>query len=298
MRFPSRLPRSVFFGIATAVLVLGLLSCKKKEEAPAPVSAPAPEKTQPQADSETAREQGAEVPARKRKIIINHEISLEVKYFPAALEAITRLAETSGGYVVKSTHSGDNDGDSGGYVSLRVPTGSASGVMKAIRGLGRVENESSTAQDITDEYVDLEARLANARASEARLMELFRRAGKLDDVLAVEKELTRVRGDIESYQAKKKNWDILTEMVTIEVHLDSSSAGFPSGHRFWGSIKGAFGKSVVLIADSFHSLILFVAVILPWLVVFGPIAYLVVKRRRKKRQQEASVRENRPKAED
>jgi hypothetical protein len=97
--------------------------------------------------------------------------------------------------------------------------------------------------------------------------------------------LTRVRGDIEAFEAQKKNWDILTEMVTIEISLHEPSGGFPSAHRFWSTITGAFGKAVEVIADSLHALIIFVAGVLPWLVVFGPILYLLVKWRRKKKRE-------------
>jgi hypothetical protein len=181
---------------------------------------------------------------------------------------------------------GDDGGSAMGQVAMRVPSDRAGGVMKGIRGLGRVESENSTAEDITEEYVDLEARLGNARSSEARLLGLYRQAGKLADVLAVEKELTRVRGDIEAFEAKKKNWDLLTAMVTIDISLREPSSGFPTGHRFWNTIRSAFGQSLGVIADSIHALIVFVAVLLPWLVIIGPIVYLLVNRRRKKKRAE------------
>jgi hypothetical protein len=255
----------------------------KKEEAP-PAPASAPEAAAPGPDKSAVLEKGEAAPSRKRKIILNYTISLEVKNFVVSLETVKQLAESSGGYVFNSTRAGDESGSVLGRISIRVPSGKANMVMKGIRGLGRVESENSTAEDITEEYVDLEARLNNAKSSEARLLGLYRQAGKLSDVLAVEKELTRVRGDIESFEAKKKNWDILTEMVTIEISLHEPSGGFPSGHRFWSTIKGAFGKAVEVIADSLHALIIFVAEALPWLAVFGPIAYLLVVRRRKKRR--------------
>jgi hypothetical protein len=268
------------------MLICGnLISCKKKEEAPAPASAPAPESASSTPDTAALLQKGQGAPAEKRKIILNHAIVLEVKSVPASLEALKKLAESNGGYVFNSTRAGnDSNGDSG-QVGIRIPSGRADGVMKSIRGMGRVESENSTAEDITEEYVDLEARLNNAKSSETRLLGLYNKAGKLADVLAVEKELTRVRGDIESFEAKKKNWDILTAMVTIEISLHEPSGGFPSGHRFWSTIKGAFGKAVEVIADSLHALIIFVAGVLPWLAVFGPIIYLLVKWRRKKKRE-------------
>ena len=267
-----------------AVIFCGVCSCKKKEEAPQ-APALAPEAATPAKDKIATLERGEAAPARKRKIILNYSISLEVKDLAAAQEVVKQLAESSGGYVFNSSRAGDESGSAMGRISIRVPSGKANMIMKGIRGLGRIENENSTAEDITEQYVDMEARLNNAKSSEARLLGLYRQAGKLSDVLAVEKELTRVRGDIEAFEAQKKNWDILTEMVTIEISLHEPSGGFPSGHRFWSTIKGAFGKAVEVIADSLHALIIFVAGVLPWLVVFGPIIYLLVKWRRKKKRE-------------
>ncbi len=74
------------------------------------------------------------------------------------------------------------------------------------RQLGRVESESQGGQEVTSEYVDLEARLANSRNTEQRLTDLLReRTGKLSDVLAVETEISRVRGEIERMEAQRKN---------------------------------------------------------------------------------------------
>jgi Domain of unknown function (DUF4349) len=72
-------------------------------------------------------------------------------------------------------------------------------------------------------------------------------------------------------------------MVTIEVRLREISSGFPSLNRIWTPIKTAFGESMVSFVDSLHSLIIFLGAIIPWLAVFGPLAYIYVRKRRKKR---------------
>jgi len=270
--------------VALLIAVFCLISCKKKEEAPAsaPVglerAAPAPEGGADLLKREPAPQE------KKRKVILNYSLNLEVKEFAVALEALTKLAESSGGYVFNTSRNNNDKNTSWGEVGIRVPTNKAGTVLTSIRGLGRVESENSTAEDITEGYVDLEARLKNTRLSEARLSDLYRQAGKLSDVLAVEKELTRVRGDIEAFEAKKKNWDILTEMVTIEVRLNETSSGFPSLNRIWTPIKTAFGDAMVGFADSLHGLIIFLGAIIPWLALFVPLAYIYVRKRRKKQQ--------------
>jgi hypothetical protein len=116
-------------------------------------------------------------------------------------------------------------------------------------------------------------------------MKLYsRRAGKVEDMLSIEEEVSRVRGEIEAFEAKKKNWDILTELVTIDITLHEPSEGFPSFQRLWYPIKSAFGTAAQFFVDSLHALIVFIGAILPWLVILGPLAYLLIRRQRKKRK--------------
>jgi hypothetical protein len=295
--------RIILLGILVFVSLTTLLSCQKKEEAPAPASdqfdlskskdaipASAP------AVSAQAESAPAAAPAKttqedsKRKVIMSHALSLEVKSFSAALESMTKLAVSNGGYVYASTRTSDDRNSYAGTIGIRVPVGKTGGVLGAIRTLGRIESERSNAEDITDNYVDMEARLKNAQASEARLKEMYQRAGTVKDVLEVEKELTRVRGDIEAFMAKKRNWDILLEMVTIEVNLHEPSAVMPAAHNFWGPIWSAFGSSLEGFANSLRALIIFIGMIAPWLVIIVPAYYLGVrqiKRRRERKKKES-----------
>lgn len=97
--------------------------------------------------------------------------------------------------------------------TLRVPTDQLDPTMVELRSLGRVETESQGGEEVTQEYIDLEARLANARNTEKRLTDVLRqRTGKLSDVLEAEEAIARVRGEIESMRADKES---LTKRVTF-----------------------------------------------------------------------------------
>jgi hypothetical protein len=289
----------IIFMTLLLLFMIILLSCKSKEERSsyssdrvastiksknaAPAPAPA-ESTKSEAAPQAEAYKEGDQQDKKRKVIMSHALSLEVKSFSAALESLTKLTESSGGYVFQSSRTSYDKSAYSGTVGIRVPSGKTSGVLKAIRGLGRVESENSNAEDITDDYVDMEARLKNAQASEARLKEMYQRAGTVKDVLAVEKELTRVRGDIEAFMAKKRNWDLLVEMVTIEITLHEPSAAMPAGHRFWEPIRSAFGQSLESFADSLRALIIFIGVIAPWLVIIVPGCYLLIRLIRNRRE--------------
>jgi hypothetical protein len=218
-----------------------------------------------------------------RKVIVTHELTLEVKDLSTAFQAANELAKASGGYTTETSRGRNDDGSYLGRVVMRVPSNKAGGLLEKLRAFGTVTIENSTGEDITDAYVDLDARLKNMRASEARLQQLLsRQTQKLADVLAVERELTRVRGDIESFEAQKRNWDILTALVTIQVNLLEPKGAFPAAYKVWHPVRTAFGEAVEGFAESLHALIVFFGMILPWMVLFGLPVYLFFRVRQKK----------------
>jgi len=104
--------------------------------------------------------------------------------------------------------------------TLRIPAADRDAAIAEIKQLGRVESESQTGEDVTSEYVDLDARLTNARNTEQRLTDVLRqRTGKLADVLDVEKEISRVRGEIEQMEAQKKTVTNRVEFLSLEVKI-------------------------------------------------------------------------------
>jgi hypothetical protein len=104
--------------------------------------------------------------------------------------------------------------------TLRVPADQLEATIADLRNLGRVDSESQSGQEVTEQYVDLEARLENARNTEQRLTDLLRsRTGKLSDVLAVETEISRVRGEIELMEAERKSLSTQVDFATINANV-------------------------------------------------------------------------------
>jgi len=103
---------------------------------------------------------------------------------------------------------------------LRVPVGQMDSALTELKGLGRVDAESQNGEEVTAQYVDLQARLANSRNTEQRLTEVLQqRTGKLSDVLEVETEIARVRGEIESMEAERKSLATQVSFATLNVTL-------------------------------------------------------------------------------
>ena len=105
--------------------------------------------------------------------------------------------------------------------TLRVPADQLDATLVEVRKLGRVEAESQSGQEVTAQYVDLEARLSNSRNTERRLVDLLlQRTGKLADVLAVETELSRVRGEIESMESQRKSLAKQVDFATLNATVN------------------------------------------------------------------------------
>ena len=153
-------------------------------------------------------------------LIRNGQATVEVRRVD---EAVTRLRQTAaqlGGFVANTAIVGGRDEHRSATLEIRVPSAQFDAAVTALGDLGKVESVSATVQDVGDEYVDLGARVANARHMEARLVEMLaRRTGRLSDALTVEQELRRVREEIERYDARLKWLERRTSLSSIEITL-------------------------------------------------------------------------------
>jgi len=155
-----------------------------------------------------------------RMIARTAQLSISTQEFDQARAALEEILKRHNGYLGQL--SVNNPSGSGRTLdaTLRIPTDHRDAAIAEIKKLGRVESESQTGEEVTSQYVDLEARLSNARNTEQRLSDMLRqRTGKLSDVLAVEQEISRVRGQIEQMEAEKKTLTTRVEFLSLDVRL-------------------------------------------------------------------------------
>ncbi len=149
-------------------------------------------------------------------IIRTAGITITTSDFGNARAALEDILKRHHGYVGELNVSTPTGSARSISATLRVPADQLGATMADLRKLGRVESESQSGQEVTAQYVDLEARLTNAKHTEERLTDLLsQRTGKLSDVLAFEKEIDRVRGEIESMEAERKNLSNQVDFATI-----------------------------------------------------------------------------------
>jgi PKD repeat protein len=161
------------------------------------------------------------VPA-ERMVIKSAYLALVVEDVGASLVQITSLADAFGGYVVNSDIREDQN-RLYASVSFRVDSTRFNEALQALRSLAvDIRSESTSGQDVTEEYVDLDAKLRNLEASEAQLLELMKQAGDVSEILDVQRELTDTRGQIEQIKGRMQYLEQSSTLAFINTSLEQS----------------------------------------------------------------------------
>ncbi|MBL8996906.1 MAG: DUF4349 domain-containing protein [Gemmatimonadetes bacterium] len=214
-------------------------------------------------------------------IIRRGDVSIRVDTLEAAIAAVRRLAGSLGGYI------GDVSMNAGEYevrratLVMRIPTARFDDAMAGMSPLGRVEHSSVSAEDVGEEFVDVQARITTGRRLESRLVELLAtRTGKLEEVLQVERELARVRGEIERYEGRARYLSarVATSTIAVTVSERAPVVGSNPGRSVIGeAFVNAWRNFVGLVAKGIESL----GVLVPLLLLAWGTVRLVRSRRRR-----------------
>jgi len=189
--------------------------------APAPMPAPMP----PEVVSEDKGYPSEAMPgeaAVERKIIRTGYITLEVEDIAGTMGQVAEVADELGGYVV-SSYKREVETKTYGSVTIRVPADRFGEAFDRLRQLAvKVPSESTESRDVTEEYVDLQARLHNLEATETQYLALLERAGTVEEMLKVQQALSDVRGQIEQIEGRITYLERTSDMALIEVSLQET----------------------------------------------------------------------------
>ncbi|HWN65176.1 MAG TPA: DUF4349 domain-containing protein [Candidatus Binatus sp.] len=155
-----------------------------------------------------------------RKLIRNAKVELEVESFDATAQKITAFVNEERGYVATTSSEKQANGKLRGEVVVKVIPENLDRFLQKVRGLGVLKNQSLGTEDVTKAYFDTDSRLKNARVMEQRLIDILKtKTGKVSDLLQVEKELGRVREDIEKMQGALKYMDAMVQFATVTISI-------------------------------------------------------------------------------
>jgi hypothetical protein len=195
-----------------------------------------------------------------RKIIYDAQVDVIVESVDPVSRKVGTLVQEARGYIAEQSVTGSPGSLRSMRWRIRVPVERFESLLLSVVSLGELERNSRTSQDITEQYYDIEARIKNKKVEEQTLNKILQeRSGKLEDVLKVEVELSRVRGEIEQLEGKIRVLENLSSMATLSLNVREREkyappppvvADFPTQiARAWeSSLKSLveLGKSVVL----------------------------------------------------
>lgn len=233
-------------------------------------------------------------PVTDRKIIRNAKLSIELEQPTAARDRISTLVEQRGGFVVSTESRQNAAGKSGANsetitMKVRVPAEKFAETLDEIRRAaanGRILSENITGQDVTEEFIDLEANIRTKRALEAQFLEIMKRATTVREAMDVQSEIADVRAQIERLEGRRQFLISQTTLSTIEITLGQPQA-FVQTTGFLDKLGRAFGEGIDMAADVLLALIRVALVLLPFvLFIFLPIGLVIryfVRRARRNR---------------
>ena len=161
-----------------------------------------------------------------RILIWRAYLSLEVSVVADAVAEATRITTEADGYVESQSDSSETHSS----LTLRVPADALKPSLASLETLGTVSNRSLSSEDVTEQYIDVDARLKTKIALRDRLRELLQQASEVRDILALEKELSRVQADIDSMQARLKTLKGQADLATINISLNRRPILGPLGY--------------------------------------------------------------------
>jgi|SRR5208282_82981 len=223
--------------------------------------------------------------ALSRKIIYDGEIDLIVKDVDPIAKQVVTFIQDARGYIAEQSTTGSPGSPRSMRWKLRVPVEQFESLVQKVVALGELEQNKRTSQDVTEQFYDIEARIKNKKAEEKSLTKILdERTGKLEDVLKIETELSRVRGEIEQLEGKIRVLENLSSLATLTLSVREREkfeppppavADFPTQvARTWeNSLRGLInlGKAFILWAVDW-------VLWIPLLIVAGLLAWVILRR--------------------
>ncbi len=223
---------------------------------------------------------------KSRHFIQTGSMNITVKSTHEAISSIRNLAEQTDSIVSNLSLYEARENQFAANVTLRIPAEKFDSMVEKIQALGKYSDLNTNINDVTMEYVDLESRLNNQIAQEKRLVEILEMAENVEEVLEVERELYRVRGEIESMTGRLNYLKDQVSYSTLNIYVKEEA--IPTTNVSGGAfdnigqrIREAFTGSINFILHAISSLIVILSALLPVMIiltVIGAITWIIVKR--------------------
>jgi Domain of unknown function (DUF4349) len=235
--------------------------------------------TQPEATSTSAG------PAISRKIIYDSQVDLVVESVDPIAKKVTSLVQAARGYIAEQNVTGSPGSLRSIHWRIRIPVEEFDSFTYAVVSLGELERNNRTSQDVSDQYYDIEARIKNKKVEEQTLNKILQeRSGKLEDVLKIEVELSRVRGEIEQLEGKIRVLENLSSLATLTLNIrehEKYSPRAPVIAGFGTQVSRTWQSSMTSLVDLGKAIVLWIvswAIWIPFILVGLILAWVLIRK--------------------
>lgn len=213
----------------------------------------------------------------EQKLIKNGEVSFRVKNLGETKQKIQQVLTSFNGYIAKENSYGSTDNPSENLI-IRIPNKNFDKFLEQVLiGVEEIDSKNIDIEDVTAQFVDIEARLKNKKQLEAKYQELLVKATNMEDILKIEKEISYIREDIEASEGRLKYLSSQVAYSTVSLHYyEKRSNGFNFG--------GKLGKALSNGGTGFLEFIIIMVNLWPLWLIGGSIWYIIVRIIRKSRK--------------
>lgn len=275
----TRVARSLLIGTALLLSALSLAGCSAATSGSAPgIDSGSSGRSQAVApgavDGAATKPGSGSAATADRSIVVTGTVTVTAQKPLAAADRAVSIVEAAGGRVDGRTENAATDRDQGSAtLVLRIPAAKLTPTLDALKKLGRADQVSIDATDVTTQTQDLGARIDALRASITRLLQLEASATDTTNLIAIETAISDRQGELESLEAQQRGLVDQISMSTITLNLRSDAAAPPiKPADFWSGLGAGWGAFVAFWAGT----LVVLGVLLPWLVFLGVAAVVVV----------------------
>lgn len=256
-----------------------------------------------------------EVKTYAEKIIYSGHVYMETTEFDEAVSALDKAVKEFGGFVQDSNINGHNYYEDGvsvvkerrAFYTVRIPTDKFDAFMTLADGIGNVTNSGRSAQNVTSQYTDYEARLSSLYTQEERLLKMLEESGDLESLITLEARLSEVRYEIESIERNLRNLDQKLAFSTVTLEIQEVEIYTPTvtvQRTFGEKLEDAFGNGWSRFVRRCQNFVLGLARSLPGLVVFvvivgaAVLTFFGIRRKIRRKAEKAAAEQRQQQAEE
>ncbi|MED3782613.1 DUF4349 domain-containing protein [Heyndrickxia sporothermodurans] len=217
---------------------------------------------------------------QSRMVIYNASLDMEVKKIAHVQDQINKIVVEMGGYTIQQNMNQNSEERQESSLTVRIPQDHFQAFLDKVKKLGvRTENQHISGQDVTEEYVDLKARLKSKQVAEKRLIHFMNEAKDTKTLLEISNELAKVQEEIESIQGQMKYLENQTSLSTVTITLFENKVVVPGLEKdqlnTWEKTKKQFMNSINFIVSFISGLFVFIVGYLPVIVILGLIGVVI-----------------------